>query len=324
MGIEIQSTSDTKEAVTAAMADLATKVEEKPVEPAKEEESPKEEPKDDEVKEPVESEEESEGEDESSDEEKEEEDAEVAAKDASDKPKKKGGFQKKIEKRDKIISDKDQEINFLRQQLMTKTPNPTAEPKIETQPNLPLPGMPKETEFENVRDYEKALIRWEVKQELLEEKRKESLSAFEREKQVKLQKHSERFREFIKNDEDLTVDWKQTIDLVGNNIPMTLHDEIVDSDVGPSLMRFLSDNPDEMRRICTLPYQKIAKELGKLEVIVSSKKSASPAKEKTKTSKVPSPVKTVRAKGSTPIGYREDMSQREYETWRNQKSGKGA
>lgn len=313
MVIEIQSTSDSKEAVTAAMADLAVKQEEKPVDPPKEEE-PKEEPKEDEVKEPVESDGESE---EPSDEEEkeEEENAELASKDVVEKPKKKGGFQKKI---DKLRA----EVELWRgEALRAKAPPPPQQEQPKVDPIPDFSKKPKADDFKTAEEYEEAVFDWKYEQRRSKEAVAEQQSRVKNEYQTKLVKHGERVEEFKKSYDDFEDHWNDALKEVGEaNLSLTVREVILDSDVGPGLMKALADDPKEFRRICQLTPLKAAKELGKIEDRITSKKIASPAKEKTKTSKVPAPVKTVRAKGAAPVGYRDDMSLREYDEWRKQSS----
>ncbi len=313
MSIVIVSPTDSPEAVAAAMGDLATN---KPADDKKSSEDLN-------GKEPLDNEEEELEEIEKDSEEiKEDEDEigkeELEAKNES-KPKKKGGFQKKIEKLRSEVSSKDMEINFLRQEMQRKSVS-------ETKPEVTqdLTGMPKENDFSTVREYDKALIRWEVKQELLAEKQKARDESAKQELQTKFSKHGERVDGYKKTNEDFEDEWNDALKEVGaQNLSLTVREVIVNSDIGPELMQALIDDPKEFKTICGMTPLNAAKALGKIEARISK-----PSKTSTETkpkSKVPEPIKTVKTKsGAITKGYRDDMTQREYEAWRKESSGKGA
>lgn len=76
-----------------------------------------------------------------------------------------------------------------------------------------------------------------------------------------------------------------------DELPMSsvMANAIIESDVAPKLMAYMSANPEEAERISRLPAVRQAAELGKLEV----KLSAAP-----KTTKAPAPIAPVAGKGS--------------------------
>ena len=76
-----------------------------------------------------------------------------------------------------------------------------------------------------------------------------------------------------------------------DELPMTkvMAEALVDSDVAPQLMAFMSSNPDEVERIAKLSATRQAVELGKLEV----KLQQAP-----KTTKAPAPITPIGSKGS--------------------------
>jgi chemotaxis protein histidine kinase CheA len=97
-------------------------------------------------------------------------------------------------------------------------------------------------------------------------------------------------------------------------------DEIVDSEKGPQIMRYFTDNPDEFQRIATLRTPRdIAREMAKLEAKLDSATSGNPPSSRPPVSKpafspAPPPVQPVTgmpniAEGQ---GYREGMSLDDY------------
>jgi hypothetical protein len=89
---------------------------------------------------------------------------------------------------------------------------------------------------------------------------------------------------------------------------------LIDSEVAPQLMAYMSANPDEVERISKLSEARQAAELGKLEV----KLQASP-----KTTKAPAPITPVGAKGSTSPDVA-SMSMAEYKAYRAKQGARWA
>ncbi len=300
MSIVIVSPTDTKEAVMAAMGDLAST---KPVEETKK--ASDETPVEKEETEEIEAEE---IQDEI--EEKEETIEELEAKD--EKPKKKGGFQKKIEKLKSEVSNKDLELNFLRQEMARRN-TPANETKTEP---VDTSKRPKADTFATHDEYVEALTDWKLESKLLVREQKQRDDAIKTEVQTKIGKHQERVIDFAKSHDD----WDDALESV-DNIPLsiTVREAIVSSDIGPELMYELSKDPKELKRICSLNPISAAMALGKIEARIS--KPSKTSDEPKPKSKVPEPVSPVRTKGGTVAkGYREDMSLREYESWRKESS----
>lgn len=89
---------------------------------------------------------------------------------------------------------------------------------------------------------------------------------------------------------------------------------LLDSDVAPQLMAYMSNNPDEVARIAKLSDARQAAELGKLEL----KLSAAP-----KTTNAPPPISPVGAKGKAAANPSE-MSMSEYKEWRAKQGARWA
>lgn len=314
MTINVQSTTDSEETVTAAMGGLAQS---KPVEDAPKETA--------EVKATAESDESSdtgatEAESQETDSEEENDTEELEAKEndqEGERPKKKSGFQKRIDRMNKKMSAVEQEREYWRQEALraqqSKGPAKTEEPETKAL-NQPDPNEPKPDQFETHDQYVRALARYEAKQELQAEKEAARKAAIKNESQTKLEKHTERVNSFKASHDD----FDDVLENVGN-IPLsiTVRESIVDSENGPELMYELAKNPKELQRICSLTPINAAREIGKIEARFS-KTSESSSVEK-KTSKAPAPVTPVRTRGSIStksIYDAENLSQREYEKLR--------
>ncbi len=306
MSIKLTSTTDSPEAVTAALGDLAEKpivagkaaaAAEKPA-PEKLEASAA----------PNESETEAEEGEEN------EETTEV-------KPKKQGGFKKRIDKLTARVSAKDQEIGALRQEL-AKHQKPAPENQS-TAPNKTEPtGKPDKDKFESHEEYLEALVDWKADQKLSarDQRQKETQVKTEIEKQVST--HVDKVKAFAESHKD----FNELMEDV-NDVPMslTVQQVILDSDNGPELMYELAKNREEYERICKLPAIAAARELGKFEAKFI--KPSSVETKETKSSKAPAPIKPLGGKGSGSSKKSIDdpsLSQREYEELRNEQDAKRA
>jgi hypothetical protein len=87
---------------------------------------------------------------------------------------------------------------------------------------------------------------------------------------------------------------------------------VIESDIAPKLMAYISENPDEMKRIATLSPARQAVEIGKLEATLSVAKQ-------TKVSSAPAPIKPVGGRSgmsSKPLGEMNIEELRAYEKTR--------
>jgi hypothetical protein len=285
MAINLDSTSDSKEAVAAALGDLADS--KKPVEEKPTEELPTDEAEpvndelakvDDEVVE------------EDLEEENEPEELEAKPEDGEPKPKKKGGFQKRIDKLNTKISATEQEKEYWRNEALRAQQNAT-----KPEPTLDKPdtsSRPKADTFTTHDEYVEALTDWKLDQKLLAIENKQKENAVKSEVQTKVTKYQERVTEFQKSHDD----WQDAIDSV-SDIPLsiTVREAIFSSENGPDIAYALSKDPTELKRVCALSPVKAAMELGKLEARFS--KTTSKPSDK-KTTKAPAPVNPVRTRGA--------------------------
>lgn len=308
MSINLESTTDSKEAVTAALGDLASPVEIKDevVEEnlsATAEETPVVENKDD-----SETSEEEEIEAKESDEGEEEEQLNAG-------PKKKGGFQRRIDKLTGKLSAKDQEVEYWRQEAL-KHQKPVNADGEQTPKLNAGDGKPNKNDFENVEDYYEALTDWKVEQKLLAEEVKQKEVAVKTEYKKQIDTHLGRVEAFKSKHEDFG-ELLESVDDVPMSI--TVQDVIIRSENGPDLMYELAKNRSEFERINKLSAIDAARELGRIEARLA--KVETPKKTETKTTKAPNPITPVNAKTSGAVKksiYDESLSQREYEKLREE------
>jgi hypothetical protein len=306
--VVINSTTDTPEAVTAAIGDLAKgKVIDQ-------------EPKDSESKSEKESSEKGTEEKEVKADAKEHEadsdhEDDEPSKEGDDKPKKKGGFKKKIEKLSGRLSAKEQEVEYWKNEALRQQKSGAAEKKVEQKAPASTEGKPKAESFDRHEDFVEALSDWKLDQKLKERDAKQSEAQVKTEHQKKVESHVERVKAFEKEHDD----FKELIDDI-DDIPMsfTVQEVILESENGPELMYELAKNRKEYEKICKLPAIAAARELGKFEARIAKDETKTVEK---KTTKAPPPLKTVGSKSAGSTKSPDEMSYREFKKWREAGGG---
>lgn len=235
-------------------------------------------------------------------------------KEADEKPKKQGGFQKRIARFQKQLSQKDQELAYWKQEALTgKAPAKTDQKTIETKAE-PI-GKPKADKFKTHEDYVEALTDWKIEQREKSNEQKKNEAQVKTEFQKKGETFQARISEFKKTNDDFD-------DLMADtnvDVPVYVQEIFLTSEIGPALMYELAKNPKELARISKLSPIPAALEMGKLEAKLSGTSTKAESKE-TKITKAPEPIKTVGAKGGSLKKSIDDpnLSQREFEKLRNE------
>lgn len=249
---------------------------------------------------------------------------EVEAKDDEEKaPKKKGGFQKRIEKFQKKLSEKDQEIEYLRKIAFEKKQqeDPPKSP-VEKVEVIGKPQAPKANDFETHEEYVKAhdnyvetLTDWKLEQK---DKQREQ-AARENAAKTEFQKKGDAFQSRINEFKKSAEDFDDLMEDVNIDVPLHLQEVFLTSELGPALMYELAKNQKELERISKLPPITAALELGKIEARLA-KASELPASKELKTPKAPTPIAPIGAKGGSLKKSIDDpnLSQREYERLREE------
>jgi len=249
-----------------------------------------------------------------------EEDEEAESKEAAtDKPKKKGGFQRRIDKLNAAKADAQREADYWKREALKKNATEPAKSEVESKVEKTADGEPKADDFENHSDYVRALAEWIADTKIRERDAKEAKAKLENEHQQKLNTHYAREKAFA----DKTPDYLEALEEVDNfsSASPALSQLVVDSENGPELMYALAKNREEFERINSLPPLAAARELGKFEAKLNAKPSEETKPEK-KITKAPAPIAPVGSKGGTvekSIYDAENLSQREYEELRAKK-----
>lgn len=235
--------------------------------------------------------------------------------DESARPHKKGGFQKRIDKLNARLSDKDREIEYLRQVALKTPSNSNQEIKTESKK---AEGKPDASKFDTHAEFVEALTDWKTEQKLMERDQKQEQSRLQVERDKLSKAYSERVKAFAAKNKDFD-DVVSDVDDI--TLSHTIRDAIFTSDNGPALAYELAKNRDELERINKLNPLAAARELGRFESRISS----TPSEEKVQTKKItsaPKPLDPVGTggKGSAlkSIYQAETLSQAEYEAIRRE------
>lgn len=228
------------------------------------------------------------------------------------KPKKKGGFQKRIDKLNTRVSQAEQEREYWRQEALRA--KETSKP-VDTIQKPDLSTKPQKDKYATVEEYDDAMFDWKYEQRRIKERAEENKSKVLTEYQTKSLEHKARI-EKLEADHD---DWDDVKDnLKKAPVSVALEQLVLDAgELSAEIVYELAKNPKLLNDICKMPYGQAAKAIGKIEARLE-KAADSPVKKETKTA-APKPPTPVRTKGSAaPKGYKSTMSQKEYESWRNE------
>lgn len=302
--INVESTTDKPEAVAPAVETVVEETKSAPATKPEQKTASESDAEETEAKE--ESEESTEG-DEHEEESKEEQ---------KDKPKKKGGFQRRIDKLNARIAARDQELEYWKQ-LATKQKDAGApEQKTEKVEAKPDPsGKPSADNFETHADYIEALTDWKMEMRDKSKAQEQEKSKLESEHKTRMESHFERVKSFAESTED----YAEVVDGADIQFSAAAVEVITSSELGPQMIYELAKDRKEAERIAKLSPIAAARELGKLEAKLSLKASEPEKKPEQKTiTKAPKPIEPV-GTGRTAVTKSLDdpgLSQKEYERLR--------
>lgn len=318
MTIKIESTTDTPEAVAAAIGGLKQK--EAPEVEAKQESAASDE---------AESTEESETSDVTDKEDGEELESKEGdgsddddSKEKDDEKPKKSGFKKRVERLNRRLSEKDKELEYWKAEALKKgKPDQEADQPAKKAESSNSTDRPREEDFDTHAEFIEALTDWKIEQrdakQAAEAKAKEAKSSYEK----KVEKHQERIASFREKTADYDDVLSEAIEELGEDFAFSpaIEQSIVESEDGPALMYALAKDLKELERINKLPPIAAARELGKFEARLA--KAAEPETPEVKKSKAPPPLAPVGTKSSGSVRksiYDENLSQKEFERLREE------
>jgi hypothetical protein len=211
-----------------------------------------------------------------------------------DKPKKKSGWQRRV---DKLISQREAErrrAEALEERLARlesgaggKEDKPKAEAKAS------VDGKPDPEKFETHAEYVEALTDWKLEQREKAKAEQEHRTRLEEEHKSAFRSHLEREKSFAEKHDDYAELMAEVDYFKGASAAVA--QTIIESENGPALMYELAKNTDEFERINKLGPVAAARELGKLEAKLLLQSSEAKKPEPQKTTKAPPPPNPIGA-----------------------------
>ena len=201
------------------------------------------------------------------------------------KPKK--GFERRIEKFNQRLQQKEAELNYWREQALrgTQTQQPQQQPASNDKPKF--------SDYNDIEAYTEAVTEWKLNR---------ALSEYQAQTQVQsvAKTYEQRLSEFKKETPDFDDVMAEFVEDYGDVQVPEIVQVAMESDVGPKIAYYLAQNTDEVERIAKLPPHRRLIELGKLEDRLAKPVATETVPEVKPVKKVTSaaaPVKPVRGSG---------------------------
>lgn len=206
------------------------------------------------------------------------------------RPKKSGGFKKKINKLIKQRADAQRELEYWKSTaLKSQTPQ---EPLGKDQSKSVDPeAKPRADGFDTHEAYVEALADWKYDQRKKADDVKQKETQMKTEFQTSVGAFQSKVKEFQKAQKDFQEVLEDVDDI---KMSIGVQEALLSSDLGPQVMYELAKNREEYERINGLNPVRAAYELGKIEARVAGPSSKD---ESTKQSKAPAPIKPVGGMG---------------------------
>lgn len=232
------------------------------------------------------------------------------------KPKKKSGFQRRVDKLNARISDREREVEYWREQALKGANQPKPDQKADPANAVAAEGEPQPEQFEDHRSYVKALAKFEAKQLLAEERQSRAKTELQTEQQKQVQTYTEKAKAFAAKADDYE---EVMADVADQRLSPAIQDIFLSSENGPELAYELAKDPEEFARMCSLPPGQAYREMGKFEAKLALKAPANQEQKPKTITKAPKPLNPVNAGGkgsATKSIYDPNLSQRDYEAIR--------
>jgi hypothetical protein len=210
-----------------------------------------------------------------------EEESESDEQPGAEQPKRKGGFQRRIDKLTREKRELEARIAALEAKLAggAGTGAPPGEAEHQARP-AEAPGKPRPEDFDTYEAYTEALTDWKLEQRERERARQDA------ERRV-----FESWMERIDAARKAHPDFDEVVDS-DTPVSAAMQQAILESDQGAEIAYWLGKHPEEAERISKLPPIAAIREIGRIEALLSSKKEPSP-KPKATITRAPKPVTPV-------------------------------
>lgn len=230
------------------------------------------------------------------------------------KPKAKKGFQRRVEKLNQRINAAQQEAEYWRREALKNATAREAPEKTDTAKPADTEGRPKADDFETHEAFVEALTDWKVDQAEKKRAERETKSRAETEAQRIDREHATRVQSFREKHDDFDEVLQEGLSDLSPS--PALEHVIKSSDHGPELLYALAKDPKEAARIARLVPMALAKEIGKLEARIATEASAAKTQSPNKITNAPKPLSPVTARGGKTEKSPDEMSYQEFKKWR--------
>ena len=203
--------------------------------------------------------------------------------------KKKGGFQRRIDKLNAAKATAQQETEYWKNLALKSAVDPKTEPKVEPTKAKAEAGKPDPSKFDTHAAYVEALTDWKTDQKLSERDQKDEQKKAQTAQAKLVETYVERKNDFAEKAKDFYEVVSEVDDI---QMSSAFREIILSSENGPELAYELAKNREEYARVNKLPPLAAAREMGKLEAKLS-KPSETKTKETKTASSAPKPIAPV-------------------------------
>lgn len=233
-----------------------------------------------------------------------------------EKPRKKGGFQRRLERIERERDHwRDEALRNAGKHETKQEAKPAKEEESEPEPKLKDFADPDEWATKH-----SAWIRKETTKEVLATLANQSKADREKTEAEKVNEAWQQKKEAAREKYD---DFDEVLDVpLGVDIPRAMGEAIMTSDVGPDIAYFLGQNPGEAKRIAKLSPVAQSREIGRIEAYIAELDKESDSEEEEEKppveTKAPPPPKPVKKSGPTDRGgLSDDLPMEEWVKRRN-------
>lgn len=214
---------------------------------------------------------------------------------AEEKKPKKGGFQKRVDKLNARISERERELEYWKQQALKGAQAPDSKMADASKPAQKADeGKPVPEKYETHAEYVEALTDWKTDQKLKERDEKANKEKVMSEHQKAAQTYQEKlaaFKEKTPDFHDVEAELDEALAVARVGPTTTMQQAFLTSENGPELAYELAKDPKEFVRICKLSPFNAAVEIGKFAARLEAKSSS--VQEKKKLTTAPKPLEPV-------------------------------
>ncbi len=224
--------------------------------------------------------------------------------DTGEGKKKRTGYQRKLDARDKEIARLNAEL----------AGRPTAGEKAPEKAAAAADGEPKPEDFQTWGEYTKALAKHETKTAIKEAEEKRTNDARKAEETKTIQAKVETYKGQVTEARKVHEDFDDALNEYEGPQSEDLHKAIINSDHGAEVAYWLAKNPDEAETMRTMDKDALNRFIGRIEAKIEQGKVKEPPV--VKTTKAPPPIKPVgKGAASESTDFPENGTYEEKKAW---------